>query len=57
MTYSGLLLSSAREWRMRIEELSSAIDLQKQVLRDLETSRINARRDLNAICDPGKVAA
>ncbi|KAJ6593180.1 hypothetical protein B0H19DRAFT_1245980 [Mycena capillaripes] len=33
----------------RIEQLSAAIELQKQVLRDLETNRINARRALNAI--------
>ncbi|KAJ7738321.1 hypothetical protein B0H16DRAFT_95808, partial [Mycena metata] len=36
----------------RIEEPSFAIEAQKQVLRDLETSRNDARRDLNAICDP-----
>lgn len=36
----------------RIEELSSAISRQKGILRDLEISGRNARRDLNALSDP-----
>ncbi|KAF7348102.1 F-box domain-containing protein [Mycena sanguinolenta] len=45
-------MSSARILQARIEEISSAIEHQKQVLRDLETSRSNVRRELNAILDP-----
>ncbi|KAF7364699.1 F-box domain-containing protein [Mycena venus] len=45
-------MSSTSELLARIEELSSAIERQKQVLRDLETSRSDARRDLNVLCDP-----
>ncbi|KAJ7621935.1 hypothetical protein DFH06DRAFT_1305669 [Mycena polygramma] len=45
-------MSSATELRSRIAELSSAIDLQTQILRDLEITRASARRELNAICDP-----
>ncbi|KAJ7621936.1 hypothetical protein DFH06DRAFT_1305670 [Mycena polygramma] len=43
---------SVSDLRARIEELSSAIELQNQVLRDLESSRSKARRDLNAALDP-----
>ncbi|KAJ6487198.1 hypothetical protein C8R47DRAFT_979188, partial [Mycena vitilis] len=45
-------MSSASNLRARIGELSSAIDRQKQVLRDLESSKSKAQRDLNAILDP-----
>ncbi|KAJ6585588.1 hypothetical protein B0H19DRAFT_1110233 [Mycena capillaripes] len=45
-------MSSAVELHARIAELSTAIELEKQVLRDLEASRSVARRDLNAIHDP-----
>ncbi|KAF7377799.1 F-box domain-containing protein [Mycena sanguinolenta] len=38
--------------RARIAELSLAIETQKQILRDLEKSRSDARRDLNATLDP-----
>ncbi|KAJ7621995.1 hypothetical protein DFH06DRAFT_769934 [Mycena polygramma] len=45
-------MPSTTELRARIAGLSSAIDLQKQILLDLETTRANARRELNATCDP-----
>jgi hypothetical protein len=45
-------MSSPTQLLERIEELSSAIDAQKHILEDLETSRSNARRNLNAIRDP-----
>ncbi|KAJ7738350.1 hypothetical protein B0H16DRAFT_1570539 [Mycena metata] len=45
-------MSSVAELVARIEEISCAIDRQKRVLADLETSRSNVRRDLNALCDP-----
>ncbi|KAF8215348.1 hypothetical protein K438DRAFT_1801101 [Mycena galopus ATCC 62051] len=45
-------MSNATTLRARIEELSLAIETQKQVLRDLETSLTNARRDLNGYLDP-----
>ncbi|KAJ7621971.1 hypothetical protein DFH06DRAFT_769520 [Mycena polygramma] len=45
-------MSCTTELRARIAELSSAIDLQKRILLDLEATRANARRELNAICDP-----
>ncbi|KAF8215149.1 hypothetical protein K438DRAFT_2008597 [Mycena galopus ATCC 62051] len=40
------------ELRKRIEELSVAIERQKEILRDLEVRRSDARRDLNVIYDP-----
>ncbi|KAJ6481092.1 hypothetical protein C8R45DRAFT_775789, partial [Mycena sanguinolenta] len=36
----------------RIDEISLAVERQKQVLRDLEKSRNEARRQLNATLDP-----
>ncbi|KAJ6487197.1 hypothetical protein C8R47DRAFT_1216393 [Mycena vitilis] len=45
-------MSCTTELRARIAELSSTIEIQKQVLRDLEVARANARRELNATCDP-----
>ncbi|KAJ7364845.1 hypothetical protein DFH08DRAFT_278368 [Mycena albidolilacea] len=53
-------MPSVTELRKRIGELSSAIELcrvsneehQTQVLRGLEITRSDARRDLNAMCDP-----
>ncbi|KAJ7621996.1 hypothetical protein DFH06DRAFT_1232420 [Mycena polygramma] len=45
-------MSSVPDLRARIAELSWAIQLQKQVLRDLESSKSKAQRDLNAILDP-----
>ncbi|KAJ6453133.1 hypothetical protein C8R45DRAFT_636172 [Mycena sanguinolenta] len=45
-------MSAATILRARIEELSLAIERQKQVLQDLEKSRSNAQRDLNATLDP-----
>ncbi|KAJ7621940.1 hypothetical protein DFH06DRAFT_769044 [Mycena polygramma] len=45
-------MESAAQLRLRIEELSTAIEAQKQVLEDLENTRFKARRDLNSICDP-----
>ncbi|KAJ7621938.1 hypothetical protein DFH06DRAFT_1447935 [Mycena polygramma] len=42
----------APQLRARIDELSSLIELQKQVLRDLEKKRSQVQRDLNAIVDP-----
>ncbi|KAJ6453150.1 hypothetical protein C8R45DRAFT_636593 [Mycena sanguinolenta] len=45
-------MSSAPVLRARIDELSLAIEHQKQILRDLETRRSDARRNLNAILDP-----
>ncbi|KAJ7160319.1 hypothetical protein C8R46DRAFT_1107716 [Mycena filopes] len=38
--------------RSRIDALSSAIEAQKKILRDLETDRSNARRQLNSVLDP-----
>ncbi|KAJ6585616.1 hypothetical protein B0H19DRAFT_1250408 [Mycena capillaripes] len=45
-------MSSVTELHTRIAELSTAIESQKQVLRDLETSRSIAQRHLNAVRDP-----
>ncbi|KAJ7028432.1 hypothetical protein C8F04DRAFT_874182, partial [Mycena alexandri] len=45
-------MTSAAKLVAEIEDISSAIDRQKQVLADLETSRSNVRRELNALCDP-----
>ncbi|KAF7348130.1 F-box domain-containing protein [Mycena sanguinolenta] len=45
-------MSSIITIQNRIEELSSAIERQKQILRDLEISRSDARRELNAARDP-----
>ncbi|KAJ7133519.1 hypothetical protein C8R44DRAFT_977643 [Mycena epipterygia] len=45
-------MASATQLRTHIADLSSAIDRQKQVLRDLEQKRSDARRDLNSLLDP-----
>jgi hypothetical protein len=45
-------MSSVSELHTRIEELSSAIVRQKEVLRDLEKLKSDAQSDLNAILDP-----
>ncbi|KAJ7133554.1 hypothetical protein C8R44DRAFT_900176 [Mycena epipterygia] len=45
-------MASATQLRTHIADLSSAIDLQKQVLRDLEQKRSDTRRELNDILDP-----
>ncbi|KAJ6487231.1 hypothetical protein C8R47DRAFT_933336, partial [Mycena vitilis] len=42
----------APQLRARIDELSSLIELQKQVLRDLERKRSQIQRDLNVVLDP-----
>ncbi|KAJ7445103.1 hypothetical protein FB451DRAFT_1055800, partial [Mycena latifolia] len=36
----------------RLAELDTAIEAQKKVLADLETTRIVVRRQLNGLCDP-----
>ncbi|KAJ7174041.1 hypothetical protein C8R43DRAFT_914646, partial [Mycena crocata] len=45
-------MASETELRARVEEISSAIQLQKQILRDLEKSKSEAQGELNAILDP-----
>ncbi|KAJ7160285.1 hypothetical protein C8R46DRAFT_366465 [Mycena filopes] len=45
-------MSSLDALNARIDRLSSAIDLQKQVLRELETQMSDARRELNTLRDP-----
>ncbi|KAF8215116.1 hypothetical protein K438DRAFT_770648 [Mycena galopus ATCC 62051] len=45
-------MSHITELRKRIEDLSSAIERQQQILINLEISRSDARRELNAISDP-----
>ncbi|KAJ7133412.1 hypothetical protein C8R44DRAFT_611217, partial [Mycena epipterygia] len=45
-------MTSATELRARIADLSSTIKRQKQILKDLEKNRSDARRDLNAVLDP-----
>ncbi|KAF7348076.1 F-box domain-containing protein [Mycena sanguinolenta] len=45
-------MSSAQSLQARIDELSLAIEHQKQILRDLEKSLSDARRELNAALDP-----
>ncbi|KAJ7621968.1 hypothetical protein DFH06DRAFT_1232349 [Mycena polygramma] len=45
-------MDPASQLRLRIAELSSAIEAQKRVLEDLETDRFKALRELNFICDP-----
>ncbi|KAJ7080465.1 hypothetical protein C8R44DRAFT_824276 [Mycena epipterygia] len=45
-------MASATELRTRIADLSSTIEHQKQILKDLENSRSDARRDLNSLLDP-----
>ncbi|KAJ7858990.1 hypothetical protein B0H13DRAFT_2672428 [Mycena leptocephala] len=45
-------MQSVPELRRRIDELSSAVNAQTQVLRDLETSKSQAQSELNAILDP-----
>ncbi|KAF7369876.1 F-box domain-containing protein [Mycena sanguinolenta] len=45
-------MSAAEVLRARIERLSLAIEHHKQVIKDLESSKCNARRELNRILDP-----
>ncbi|KAJ7621962.1 hypothetical protein DFH06DRAFT_1340960 [Mycena polygramma] len=45
-------MDPASQLRLRIAELSSAIQAQKRVLEDLENDRLRAQRELNSICDP-----
>ncbi|KAJ6487177.1 hypothetical protein C8R47DRAFT_979255 [Mycena vitilis] len=45
-------MSSVSDLRARIDELLSAMELQKRVLGDLESSKSKAQRDLNGILDP-----
>ncbi|KAJ6453083.1 hypothetical protein C8R45DRAFT_847301, partial [Mycena sanguinolenta] len=45
-------MSSIIGLQSRINELSSAIERQKQIIKDLEISRSDARRELNSIRDP-----
>ncbi|KAJ7160286.1 hypothetical protein C8R46DRAFT_366468 [Mycena filopes] len=45
-------MSSLDALNARIDQLSSAIEVQKQVLRELEIQRSDVRRELNALRDP-----
>ncbi|KAJ6544587.1 hypothetical protein DFH09DRAFT_1282294 [Mycena vulgaris] len=45
-------MASVTELHTRIAELSSSIDRQKQLLRDLERQKSDAQRDVNGILDP-----
>ncbi|KAF8215148.1 hypothetical protein K438DRAFT_771494 [Mycena galopus ATCC 62051] len=52
MPHHLLVPTTMAELRKRIEELSVAIERHKEILKDLEVRRNDARRELNAICDP-----
>ncbi|KAJ7858778.1 hypothetical protein B0H13DRAFT_2075697 [Mycena leptocephala] len=45
-------MKSVPELRTHIDELSSAIDAQRRILRDLENKRSKAQSELNSILDP-----
>ncbi|KAJ6558194.1 hypothetical protein B0H19DRAFT_1376676, partial [Mycena capillaripes] len=44
--------SDAQELRARIEKISTEIDLQKEVLKNLEREKTLAQRQLNNVLDP-----
>ncbi|KAJ7625233.1 hypothetical protein DFH06DRAFT_1007839, partial [Mycena polygramma] len=45
-------MKSESELLTRIEELSTSIHAQKQILQDLKSKRIKAQSELNAVRDP-----
>ncbi|KAJ7666909.1 hypothetical protein DFH06DRAFT_984051, partial [Mycena polygramma] len=45
-------MSSVERLRARVAELSNAIRLQKEVLKNLEKDKSSAQRELNALLDP-----